>query len=361
MLGWRTVCAVEFEPYAASVLVARQNDKILAPFPVWDDVRSFDGFAWRGLVDVVSGGFPCQDISAAGKGAGIDGKRSGLWGEMHRIIGEVRPKFAFMENSPLLVGRGLARVIGDLAQIGYDAEWLVMGADDVGAPHVRKRIWILAHDADTNMHESAEQGREYKRTERIDGCRADGVEPRSGVDRNPYRGGKEKEREIQERQQASDTSRICGDVADADCLRELSSTKKRNQKRNGAGNGCEDVSDSVGVGLETIRIPGRSSEEFPPLGGDCADISDSANGRDVRRIRGICEAGKIEESTCYHRTGKKEYGVGQWWATEPDVGRVAHGVAARVDRIRCIGNGQVPLVATTAFLTLFNRIMKKKN
>ncbi|MGQ9984709.1 DNA cytosine methyltransferase, partial [Pseudomonas aeruginosa] len=81
---------------------------------MWDDVRTFDGRPWRGLVDVVSGGFPCQDISAAGNGAGIYGERSGLWREMARIVGEVRPRFVFVENSPLLVRRGLAVVLGDL-------------------------------------------------------------------------------------------------------------------------------------------------------------------------------------------------------------------------------------------------------
>lgn len=145
LLGWRTVCAVEFEPYAASVLVARQNDGILPPFPIWDDVRTFDGRPWRGLVDVVSGGFPCQDISAAGNGAGIDGERSGLWREMARIVGEVQPRFVFVENSPLLVRRGLAVVLGDLTELGYDARWCVMGAADVGAPHQRDRIWIVAN------------------------------------------------------------------------------------------------------------------------------------------------------------------------------------------------------------------------
>lgn len=150
LLGIRTVCAVEIEPYPASVLLARQNDGILPPFPVWDDVRTFDGRPWRGLVDVVSGGFPCQDISAAGKGAGIDGARSGLWREMHRIINEVRPRLVFLENSPLLVGRGLARVLGDLARIGYNAAWCVLGADAVGLPHHRARIWILAHAAGQN-------------------------------------------------------------------------------------------------------------------------------------------------------------------------------------------------------------------
>src|SRR5574343_301172 len=108
LLGWRTVCAVEYEQYAAEVLLHRQNTGELEAFPIWDDVRTFDGRPWRGIVDVVSGGFPCQDISAAGRGAGIEGSRSGMWKEMRRIIGEVLPRFVFVENSPLLVGRGAA-------------------------------------------------------------------------------------------------------------------------------------------------------------------------------------------------------------------------------------------------------------
>ena len=100
LLGRRTICAVELDSYAASVLVARQNDGCLEPFPIWDDITTFDGEPWRGRVDVVSGGFPCQDISVAGKGAGLDGERSGLWGEMARVIREVRPRHVFVENSP---------------------------------------------------------------------------------------------------------------------------------------------------------------------------------------------------------------------------------------------------------------------
>ena len=146
LLGWRTVCAVEIEPYARRVLLARQDDKCLDPFPIWDDVRTFDGKPWRGLVDVISGGFPCQDISAAGKGAGIDGKRSGLWREFARIIDEVRPSEVLVENSPLLVGRGLAVVLGDLAQMGYDARWGVLGADQAGLFHKRERFWLHAND-----------------------------------------------------------------------------------------------------------------------------------------------------------------------------------------------------------------------
>ena len=145
LLGWRTVCAVEWDAYAASILVARQNDGCLPSFPIWDDVQTFDGRPWRGIVDVISGGFPCQDISSAGRGAGIDGERSGMWKHMARIIGEVRPKFVFVENSPLLVSRGLARVLGDLAEMGYDAKWGVLGAGHIGGSHLRKRIWILAY------------------------------------------------------------------------------------------------------------------------------------------------------------------------------------------------------------------------
>jgi len=157
LLGWRTVCAVEWEAYPASVLCARQNDKILSPFPIWDDVQTFDGKPWRGIVDVVSGGFPCQDISASGKGGGIEAERSGMWKEMARIISEVRPKYAFVENSPMLTSRGLGTVLRDLAQMGFDAEWGVLSAADVGANHKRERIWIVAKISDTECKRWAER------------------------------------------------------------------------------------------------------------------------------------------------------------------------------------------------------------
>jgi len=144
LLGWRTVCAVEYEPYAAAVLAKRQNDGILQPFPIWDDVRTFDGKPWRGIVDVVSGGFPCQDISSAGQGSGISGERSGLWSEMSRIISEVRPEYALVENSPILTIRGLGTVLGDLAEMGYNARWGVLGAHHTGMAIQRDRIWIVA-------------------------------------------------------------------------------------------------------------------------------------------------------------------------------------------------------------------------
>ena len=142
LLGWRTVCAVERNAYAAQVLAARQNDGILRPFPIWSNVESFDGRPWNGIVDIVSGGFPCQDISAAGHGSGLDGERSGLWREMARIICEVQPRGVFVENSPILTSRGLGVILRDLAEMGFDAKWGVFSGRAAGAPIERERIFI---------------------------------------------------------------------------------------------------------------------------------------------------------------------------------------------------------------------------
>jgi DNA (cytosine-5)-methyltransferase 1 len=165
LLGWRCVCAVEYEPFQSCVLMQRQNDKVLPTFPIWDDVRTFDGKRWRGIVDVVSGGFPCQDISTAG-GAnrkGLDGSKSGLWVEMHRIIDEVRPRYTLIENSPALTFRGLDRVLADLAAIRFDARWGVFSAADVGARHERERIWIAGINRDANQEHPMPKRAIYER------------------------------------------------------------------------------------------------------------------------------------------------------------------------------------------------------
>jgi DNA (cytosine-5)-methyltransferase 1 len=147
LLGHQPIFAVEIEDYPRKVLEQRQADGVLPFFPTFGDIKDFDGTPWRGTVDVLCGGFPCQDISAAGKGAGITGERSGLWKEYARLIGEMRPKFVFAENSPLLRSRGLALVLSDLAEMGYDARWCVLGADQFGGIHHRKRLWVLASDS----------------------------------------------------------------------------------------------------------------------------------------------------------------------------------------------------------------------
>ncbi len=164
LCGFRTVCAVEIEPYCREVLMRRQDEGHIEPFPIWDDVRTFRGEEWRGVVDIVTGGFPCQDISVAGNGAGLDGERSGLWKEFARIVREVRPRYVLVENSPALTTRGLDRVLGDLAAMGYDAEWGVLGAIDAGAPHVRNRIWIVANAGHMRRRYGAKSGQEESTT-----------------------------------------------------------------------------------------------------------------------------------------------------------------------------------------------------
>ena len=292
LLGWRTVCAVEWEPYPASVLCARQNDGFLPPFPIWDDVQTFDGRPWKGIVDVVSGGFPCQDISAAGKGAGIDGERSGMWREMARIIHEVRPRFVFVENSPMLTSRGLGTVLGDLAEMGFDARWGVLGAADVGANHQRDRIWIVG----TNVAYS-KGGRNRRNTREF-----------SAQD----------EQQTEERQKKW--------VWQFDNASEIHNTNSAHGERN--------------------QCAERTQQEHP----NADSASELAYTQDKRHVRWLRSMGTTE-SQHQHR-GSQINGRGQWWEAEPNVGRVADGVAARVDRLKAIGNGQVPLCAATAWRIL---------
>ena len=235
LLGWRTVCAVERDAYASQILAQRQNDGILEPFPIWSDVTTFDGKPWRGIVDVISGGFPCQDISIAGKGAGIDGERSGLWAEMVRIIGEVRPGHVYVENSPMLTSRGLGKVLGDLATMGFNAEWGCISAADLGANHERDRIWILATNTSDGRH----------------------------------RWGKQQQEGFQE------------------ALRNDSNANLPQRERGSL---------SIGVHQEHAK-----------------------------------------SSLC------------NWWKDSPEFHRVDDGVANRLDRLKAIGNGQVPIVAATAW------------
>lgn len=162
LIGCRTICAVERDAYAAQVLAQRQNDRTIKPFPIWSDVKSFDGHRWRGRVDLISGGFPCQDISLArsnnkvnGVIAGLSGEKSSLWSEYKRVVGEVLPQFVFIENSPNLRGKGLDIILKDLDALGYNAAWCVLGAGDNKAPHQRKRLWIMA----TNTDCTQQQGR----------------------------------------------------------------------------------------------------------------------------------------------------------------------------------------------------------
>lgn len=142
-VGWETVGFCEIDPYCQKVLGKHWPD-----VPIYEDVKDVTAEILKadGIeCDLITGGFPCQDISYAGKGAGIDGKRSGLWSELSRIISDIQPRYAVLENVAALLNRGLERVTGDLAAIGYDCEWHCIPASAVGAPHCRDRIWIIAY------------------------------------------------------------------------------------------------------------------------------------------------------------------------------------------------------------------------
>ena len=142
-VGWETVGFCEIEPFCQKVLA-----KHWPGIPIYDDIKEVTAERLRAdgiTTDIITGGFPCQDISLAGKGAGIEGSRSGLWSEFARLIGEIRPAYAVMENVSALLGRGLERVAGDLAEIGYDCEWEIISAANAGFPHRRERVWITAY------------------------------------------------------------------------------------------------------------------------------------------------------------------------------------------------------------------------
>jgi len=145
--GVRTVCYVEREAYAASTLVARMEESSLDQAPIWDDVTTFDGKPWRGVVDLVTAGFPCQPFSAAGKKRGTDDERW-LWDDIERILREVQPRWFVGENVPGLVRLGLEAVLRSLASLGYDVVWGAFQAGQVGASHKRERVFILARLAD---------------------------------------------------------------------------------------------------------------------------------------------------------------------------------------------------------------------
>lgn len=143
LLGWRTVCAVEIDCYCALVLVQRQNDGVLPPFPIWDDVRTFDGTAWRGIVGVVSAGFPCQPFSTAARGNNKPSKD--LWADAVRVINEVQPSYVFAENVSRLA---IDRSGDDLESLGYKTRAISLAASDLGADHIRRRHWLLAYTDD---------------------------------------------------------------------------------------------------------------------------------------------------------------------------------------------------------------------
>jgi DNA (cytosine-5)-methyltransferase 1 len=279
--GMTCVWQVENDPYAQKVLQKHWPD-----VRRHDDVRTFPPEGEWGC-DLIAGGFPCQDISLAGRGVGIGGERSGLWFEFARILRVLRPRFAIVENSAALANRGLWAVLGTLAELGFDAEWAVLPASAFGACHIRARMFIVAH---------RQRGRrdglhERQQTRRLASDPGDGRP--DGADRTPA--------VYSSRDDADDAGQGSPD-GPSETNRRGSTAKESQQCRRGR--------------------PGRAINAADP-------------DRPSRAVR--------EEQIMLVQQ-PAPIGSG-WWAAEPDVVRVVHGFPGRVDRIRCLGNAVVPQVA----------------
>lgn len=267
-------------------------------------------------VDVIAGGFPCQDVSLAGKRQGLEGERTTLWGEFARIIGELRPRWVVAENVPGLLssddGRFFGNVLRDLAALGYDAEWDCIPAAALGAPHIRDRVFIVAYP----------QGK-YRRYIAQDlangtGRQGRGQPTKSCIDARAMAdatGGKSRQQDSQHgRQDSGPGSRDCrGDQEPANA-KEMAHPKSVNGKWAVSGRGR---------GGESKETVGNRGSLFPN-----AD----------RQSLAVWQWPKGQRA--YPPVARTD-----WWAVEPDVGRVADGVPSRVDRLRCLGNAVVPQVA----------------
>lgn len=337
--GHRVIWQAESDGYARAVLA-----KHWPAVKCFEDVREID--ATSPPPDIICGGFPCQDISNAGKRVGIDGERSGLWSEFARIIRELRPRLVFVENVAALTVRGLDRVLGDLAALGFDAEWDVLRAADVGAPHLRARIFILAFtnrarlcDAEDAGADSGDEGTceaakgrrstgraEPERSGSLPHAQRDAVRVESGRLGGTRGAGTP----------VSGPDGVYGNVAHAD---EHGLSIERSSQRERSEAGFEDAPRNVADGCCSS---GTLADAHSPRRG-------SETGIAIARER-AAETGQGEAE---HRGRARS--LGGHWAVEPPVGRVAHGVPRRVDRLRCLGNAVVWQQAAFAFETLTAR------
>jgi len=355
LLGHNPIGACEIEQYPRDVLLARQRDGILPSFPIWDDVCTLDGKPWRGTVDVLAGGFPCQDISSAGKGAGISGKRSGLWTEYARLIGEMRPKFVFAENSPLLRTRGLGVVLEDLAALGYNARWGIIGAGAIGAPHKRDRMWVLAYPKELQCNDSNDHTRVSARSQEISKFGDDSRASNLAYSNN---NGDIAAKESRSTSQGSDSSQT----------RSQQTVESSGLCASRADGGVEGLSEEMAYptseGLE--GLDGNDSTESHQESWASNSRSESGNGfwhtdpaeipntnlhewgYDCRNELGEKELPVSSESCEVHQSTLQGAST-QEVSAKPLMGRVAHGVANRVHRLKAIGNGQVPQCAAVAF------------
>lgn len=321
--GIQTVGYCENNRYAQGVLRSRIADGGLDDAPIWDDINTFDGKPWRG-VDIVSGGFPCQDVSVAGKGEGIkkktedeEGTRSGLFYELMRVCREVGPQFILLENvAGLLIYPGAHRVFGELASMGYDAGWKIISASDVGANHERKRIWIVAYPK--------------------------GQQDRRGIQSKFQSNAGTKSKELgdpeskRRREEGASIGRSEERIAGPSSKVPDTTRTGREQDGNRKSVGQEDVlADSK---TPARGLPKRKKKKQPQPGKLRENVADPWR----ERLEGTEQQQKRE--SIIQRVGDKS-----WWSVEPDICRVVNGLAFRVDRLKCCGNGVVALQSLPAW------------
>lgn len=168
----RPIAYCEIEKYAQAQLLSRMQDGLLPRAPIWTDITSLRGKDIPEKVDIIYGGFPCQDISVAGHGRGLEGERSGLFFEIVRLAQEIKPTFIFLENVPAIRTRGAARVSQELAQVGYDCRWDTVSAQEIGAPHKRERWFMLAY-SESGVRKLRRAGRDKDKNSQRVGLHAD--------------------------------------------------------------------------------------------------------------------------------------------------------------------------------------------
>jgi len=321
----QTVAFCEIDPFCRKVL-AKHWPKV----PRHNDVRTLsrtDIERNSSLPEVICGGFPCQDISAAGRGIGIAGERSALWAEYARLIGDIRPRYVIVENVAALLVRGLGVVLGDLAALGYDAEWHCIPASYVGAPHERDRIWIVAYPSSIGRQQDTRSSHGNERTNAWFTPENNHLSQRNGQ---------------------SNRKRL---MADTNGQRELQSQGTEPAQRRWLSHSGEDMAYSNIPRLEKRRgIGDNSQQELPP-------IERSRQMADADSSDGFWRIGAVQMG--WGRFAKEIAGDGNTgrtqWGVEPSIRRVVDGVPNRVHRLKALGNSIVPQVAEMIGLAIMRQ------
>lgn len=354
ILGHKPIIAVEWDKYACRVLRERAADGWFPDLSVWEgDIRLFNPSEYTGRVDCIHAGFPCQDISVAGKQAGLgEGTRSGLYREVLRIAGVVRPRYLFLENVSAILSNGLGCVLGDLAAMGYDCRWLCIRASDVGAPHGRDRWFALAirntehygHPSEQELRGNEAPSNQRRQEESQQAKQLAGTG--RPIDVPSIRGC-----EIRGERQSSEQHEDVAYTNGIGCLygkpKEQPAESRVDAQRNIAS-GSEDVADTQRNGLQRERQDWNAKGQVGLCGGArCDEEQDVCHSSSA----GLPDrAGKPME-----RSGEKQkFERPGWWATQSEVGQLAHGVSNRVGMLKGLGNAQVPLQAAAAWRLLTN-------